>query len=216
MTPRKSQARHKHHPSQPQAHALQQVQASDYDSEIPYNPTSLPTRTNTELNLSVLRRYVPSITDLPSLASSTDVYTYSVAAQAWERLDVNGTMFVCELNHGLGYCIVILNKKGLDNLIIDMVDVLEVEINTEFLIMRFLDKGEDKALGFFIQDVPEGSREANSSLIKACWEKVMGEDGGRQDRVEIREGSLDEEKPLPVAGQRLSLSDLFGRQDGLR
>lgn len=216
MTPRKSQARHKHQPSQPQAHPLQQTQASDYDSETPYNPTPLPTRTNTELNLSVLRRYIPSITDLPSLASSTDVYTYSVTAQAWERADINGSMFVCELNHGQGYSIIILNKKGLDNLIIDMVDMLEVEISTEFLIVRFLDKGEDRALGFFIQDVPEGTREMNSLLIKGCWEKVRQESGTRQDRVEILEDPVDEDKALPVAGQRLSLSDLFGRQDGMR
>ena len=216
MTPRKTQARHKNQPSQPQARLLQQVQASDYESEDPYNPQPLPTRTNTELNISVLRRYVPSITDIPSLASSTDVYTYSPSTQAWERAEITGTMFVCELNHGNGYCIVILNKKGMDNLIINMADMLEVELTAEFLIVRFLDKGEEKALGFFIQDVPVDTRETNSLLIKGCWEQVMEERGGVQSQVEVLQDLMAEERAGPVAGQRLSLSELFGRQDGMR
>jgi hypothetical protein len=216
MTPRKTQARHKNQPSQPHAHPLQQVQASDYESEAPYNPLPLPTRTNTELNISVLRRYVPSITDIPSLASSTDVYAYSPSAQAWERAEITGTMFVCELNDGNGYCIVILNKKGMDNLIIDMANMLEVELTAEFLIVRFLDKGEEKALGFFIQDVPADTREMISLLIKGCWEQVMEERGRAQNQVEVLEDLLDEERAGPVAGQRLSLSELFGRQDGMR
>jgi len=213
MTPRKTQARHKNQPSQPHAHPLQQVQASDYESEAPYNPQPLPlpTRTNTELNISVLRRYIPAITSIPSLASSTDVYTYSPSAQQWERAEINGTLFVCERNHGDGYCIIILNKKGLENLIIDMADMLEVELTTEFLIVRFLDKGEEKALGFFIHDMPPDTRETNSLLIKGCWEKVMEEGGEPKSQVEVLEDLVDEERTGPVAGQRLSLSDLFGR-----
>lgn len=125
-------------------------------------------------------------------------------------------MFVCELNHGEGYCIIILNKKGLENLIIDVADILEVEIKTEFLIVRFTDKGEEKALGFFIQDVPVGTREMNSMLIKGCWEKVMEENGGVQSQFEVLEDLEDEERVAPAPGQRLSISDLFGRQDGMR
>lgn len=125
-------------------------------------------------------------------------------------------MFVCELNDGNGYCIVILNKKGMDNLIIDMANMLEVELTAEFLIVRFLDKGEEKALGFFIQDVPADTREMISLLIKGCWEQVMEERGRAQNQVEVLEDLLDEERAGPVAGQRLSLSELFGRQDGMR
>ncbi|KAG0652348.1 hypothetical protein D0Z07_1430 [Hyphodiscus hymeniophilus] len=212
MTPRKTQARNKNQPSQPHTHPLHQVQASDYDSETPYDPVSLPTRTNTELNLSALRRYLPSITDIPSLASSTDVYAYSPTAQAWERAETCGTMFVCELNHGEGYCIMILNKKGLDNLTIDMLDMQDVEITTEFLIVRYMSKevGDERVLGFFIHDGPVGTRDTNNMLIKRCWEKVMEENGGVQNGA-VAQQDL-EERVAPVPGQKLSISELFGRQ----
>lgn len=126
---------------------------------------------------------------------------------------MNGTMFICELNHGEGYCVIILNKKGLDNLIIDVADMLEVEITTEFLIVRFTDKsvGEERALGFYIHDAPVGTRERHSMLIKGLWEKRMLENGGAQSQLEILEDLVDEERAAPVPGQRLSLSDLFGR-----
>jgi len=211
MTSRKTQARQKNQSSQPQAHPLHQVQASDYDSETPYNPEPLPARTNTQLNLSALRRYVPSITDIPSLASSTDVYKYSATAQAWERAETSGTMFICELGHGEGYCILILNKKGLDNLMIDMADMRTVEITAEFLIIQFVNLGEERVLGFFIQDGPEGTRERNSMLIKACWEKVAEKTDGVQNHPEMIMKDLDD-RAAPVAGQRLSISELFGRQ----
>lgn len=137
---------------------------------------------------------------------------------------MNGTMFICELNHGEGYCVIVLNKKGLDNLVIDVVDMLEVEITTEFLIVRFTDHavGEERALGFYIHDAPVGTRERHSKLIKEFWEKVMQQNGGAQSEVEILEDLVVEERVathpssqvperrLSISeGQRLSLSDLF-------
>ena len=127
---------------------------------------------------------------------------------------MTGTMFVCELNHGEGYCIMILNKKGLDNLTIDMDDMLDVEITTEFLIVRFTDKGEERVLGFFIQDGPVGTREEISMLIKDYWEKVMRENNGVHNQTDVLE-DLEERTGL-MPGQRLSISELFRRQDGMR
>lgn len=209
MTPLKTQARQKNHPPRQQ----QQAQVSYYDSETPYHPPPT-TRTNTNLNLSVLRRYVPSIAEILSIAKSTDLYTYSPALQAWERAEINGTMFVCKLqtiDNPEAYCIVVLNKKGLDNLIIGVADMLNVEITTEFLIVRFRDNEDEKVLGFFIHESEPGQREGNSKIIEECWQKVMGEqnDGG-QSHAEVFEDFVDEERAPPVAGQRLSLTDLFG------
>ena len=106
----------------------------------------------------------------------------------------------------------ILNKKGLDNLTIDMADMQDVEITTEFLIVGFTNRsgGEERVLGFFIHDGPAGTRESNSLLIKRCWENIM-ENGGSQSRTEMQ-GRMEGTAPIP--GQRLSMSDLFGRQPG--
>jgi hypothetical protein len=131
---------------------------------------------------------------------------------------MSGTLFVCELDQGCGYCIVILNKKGLDNLIINMSDILDIDNPTEILIIRFKDKhvSQERALGFFMHDAPEGTRERTSMLIKSCWEKYTQENGGVPRQIEIFEDFVDEDTTGPRPGQRLSLSDLFGRPDGVR
>lgn len=93
-----------------------------------------------------------------------------------------------------------------------MLDMLDVEITTEFLIVRFTNQGEgdERVLGFFIQDVPVGTREQNSMLIKRCWEKFVDGTGGVPN-LRVTEQSM-EERAVPMPGQRLSVSDLFGRQ----
>ncbi|PSS22557.1 hypothetical protein M430DRAFT_137930 [Amorphotheca resinae ATCC 22711] len=234
MTPRNGHPRHSHHHHQP-------VQASDYDSETAYTaPQQLPVRSNTELNLSVLRRYKPSISSILSIAASCQIYNYFPADQTWDKAEMAGTLFVCQLAPfspaSVGgqdrYCIIILNKKGLDNLIIEMQDVLEVEITAEIMIIRFLERGqaglqgslgEEKVLGFFIQD-QEDTRQLNCTLIKEFWERTRdapvvetlergaletaGTGGFADGGFESGSGNGN---PV-IAGRRLSLRDLFGGQ----
>ena len=95
-----------------------------------------------------------------------------------------------------------------------MLDMQDVETTTEFLIVRFTNKndGEERVLGFFIQDGPAGTREKNSMIIKRCWEKIAAGNVGLPSRTEIQQDL--EDRPVLVPGQRLSITDLFGRQVG--
>lgn len=214
MTPRKTRQRHQNSASQ--SHPVA-VQASDYESEAFYTPP-LPTRSNTELNLSVLRRYQPSVQSILSIAPSAQIYTYLPETTSWNKTEIEGTLFVCQLAPSTltgtaQSSIVVLNRRGLDNLIIDVSNIENVEITEQFLMLGFQSWGDEekgtegasmKTLGFYIHADKHDTREVNCRLIKEKWEESM------------RTRSRDEESTVvqdqASMGRRLSLTDLFGQQ----
>jgi hypothetical protein len=208
MTPRKPQTRHRSRNSQ--SHLSQPIQPSDYESETPF--TTPPTRTNTDLNLSVLRRYNPSIHTILSIAASAVIYNFippddENPAGTWDRAEIEGTMFVCTtLENGKeGCCVVVLNKKALDNLIVDLKGVKEVEMTDEFLILRWFD-GEarrDKVVGVYIHPDKEDTREVNCEMIKERWEALRDEELGNSD------GVVFEESDGQFVGRNLDVNQLF-------
>lgn len=225
MTPRKPRQRQNY----PGPSQLNQVQASDYDTETPISGPAPPTRTNEELNLSVLRRYHPSIQKIKSLAASATMYIFSLESKAWERLSIEGTLFVCELSPSPttgaeDYCIVVLNRKGLNNVIYNLSEINNVEINGECLYWT-VEKAEsvgatpvEKAFGIFIHDDETGTRDANFSEILTNWKKTqatMTDVQVLENKVESygEEGPTRTENTLTEAqgGRRLSITDLFGR-----
>jgi hypothetical protein len=220
MTPRKTHIRHQAQNSH--SHLSQPIQPSDYESEAPFNPP--PTRTNTDLNLSVLRRYQPSINTILSIAASAVIYNFvppdgNNAAPSWEKAEIEGTLFVCETlptaatGKG-GCCIVVLNKKGLENLIFDIAEVQEVEVATEFLIMRFMDRSGlgEKVIGIYIHPDKEDTREVNSMMVRERWEALRNSNGASA-ASNVEEAFQDGRGQF--VGRQLDVNQLFAQQ-GMR
>ncbi|KAL9572566.1 hypothetical protein ACKAV7_003399 [Fusarium commune] len=173
QTPRK--ARHSRQPS----NRIPAV--SDYESDAAaihadYAPP--PPRTNTELNLSVLQRYLPSIHTILSIAANAVIYTFNSASESWEKSGVEGTMFVCAqspLPEDPGQrpraCVFVLNRRGLDNVIVDLSRVTHAEVSGELVIMKV--EGEwqegDKVLGVWIHNDKDKTREVNAAIIQEAW-----------------------------------------------
>ncbi|KFY37153.1 hypothetical protein V494_04881 [Pseudogymnoascus sp. VKM F-4513 (FW-928)] len=135
-------------------------QASDNDSDM---PTHLPppTRTNTDLNLSVLRRYFPSTRTILSIAANAVVYAFSASTGQWEKSGIEGALFVCETE--TGFVVVVLNRHGLENLVLDVKEVRDVEVTSEFLILRVPGEGEgEKVMGLWIHGDRDDTREKNA------------------------------------------------------
>lgn len=116
---------------------------SDYPNYLASQPAEHmhhPTRTNEELNLSVLRRHDPSINTILSLAPYAVVYIFNPGTRQWEKSGVEGTMFVCQLAQGsLGeerYSLFVLNRRGLDNFDVPLTDGENVEITDEYVILK--------------------------------------------------------------------------------
>ena len=175
MTPRKAKRR------QSQPHTANPV--SDYDSDLNIlnlddAPLPPPTRTNTELNLSVIKRHLPDTSSIVSIASYAVVYIFSPTTQQWEKNGVEGTLFICELSSNPSaearYSVVVLNRRGLENFKLELVDSDDVDVTEEYVILQGHDDEDvPKVYGLWIFSEPEPSstayaREVNAKIIEEC------------------------------------------------
>lgn len=142
-----------------------------YQSDTQQPPLPLPpaTRSNEELNISVLRRHNPAITSILSLAPYVVVYIFSPVTQQWEKNGIEGTMFICQLAQGSvygeeRYSVFVLNRRGLNNFDILLTDGENVEITDEFVILKA--DGDDDLTR---QHDDEAGEEASSSQIIGLW-----------------------------------------------
>lgn len=210
--------------------------ASDYDTDTA-NITdatatamaAAPARSNNELNLLVLRRYVPQIERIISIAPFAVVYLFSPESQQWEKCGIEGTLFVCQLQptHVGGYPrynVAILNRKSLDNFVTELVSSEDIEITEQYVILQVI--GEDGAPNIYglwiFSDEQEqvNTREAVANAIQEC--AVRAEQGGEQDAygepaAYNLDGAADgpEEVPAPaqsgMSGQQIDLLSLFSK-----
>jgi hypothetical protein len=227
MTPRKTRTRN--HASS----ASQPPLVSDYDSEVQYTaPTTL--RDRDEMNFSVIKRYVPTLSEIVDIAPSAHIYTFSHSENTWERTGIEGSMFVCQLTPSPitgvpRHCIIVLNRKGLENLIINSSELQHVEITDQFLLLHIRSKEdlvlqdqdqEIKILGFFLTTNGPEAREKFCQTVKGHWEMAMVKRASQEGREEMVENFGDEGydgdtmgegigvyKPM---GRRISMSELFG------
>ncbi|RAL60780.1 hypothetical protein DID88_009885 [Monilinia fructigena] len=213
MTPRKPRQRQNH----PGPSQLNQVQVSDYDTETPIPPLEPVRRLREDVNLEVLRRYHPSIQMIKSIAGSATMYMFSL-----ESKNMGETSYRRNI-------VLVLNRKGLNNVIYDLSEMNNVEINGEYLYWT-VEKPEivggtpvAKAFGIFIHDDESGTRAINQSEILNNWKKTQatmtdvqtlehkvenyGEKGPRE---EITYPGQIQTQTEAQGGRRLSITDLFG------
>jgi len=179
------------------------------DSEPPLDlPPTLPTRTNSQLNLLVLRRHYPSTASILSLAPYAVLYAFNPSSSAWEKSGIEGTLFVCSLTSPMSekwqerYAVTILNRRGLENFWLELTRGEEVEVTAEYVILQGGEGEEGKVYGLWIFEEGAGStkgiREVTARLIKECAEAAGGaaDDGNGADTVEdagVMENGPEEE-----------------------
>lgn len=215
---------------------------SDYDTDTA-NPTDIPPltmapppkRTNTELNLSVLRRYVPDTERIISIAPFAVVYHFSPDTQQWEKSGIEGTLFVCQLvgDTHPRYNVIILNRKSLENFVTELVSEDDIEITEQYVILQVLgENGVPVIYGLWIfSDEGEGVHTTKDIVAGAIQECAMraahenfageereeyGAEGWGLDGVEEEEDGYDVPVPAPVqqppaTGQSVDLLSLFNK-----
>ncbi|KAK5125556.1 hypothetical protein LTR85_000667 [Meristemomyces frigidus] len=208
---------------------------SDYDTETVDATEAAPTlepppqRTNTELNLTVLRRYCPDIEHIVSIAPFAVIYTFSPESQQWEKCGVEGTLFICQLT-GSRYNAVILNRKSLDNFIKELVSADDVEITEQYVILQATgDDGTPQIYGLWIfsdGEMQPSTREVIAQTIQSCAMQAQiareakegnAVNGHAEDEVygldgaaEMQEQLEEEQAVSQQAGQPVDLLQLFG------
>ena len=141
--------------------------------------TALP-RSNDQLNLTVLKRYEPSISTIVSIAPYAVLYTFSTESSQWEKSGIEGTLFLCGLYPSPTapnrFAVLILNRRGLENFFMELDNSESVEITEEYVIVQSEDAAgqeEPEVYGLWIyQEDDEKStgdaRSKNAGLIANC------------------------------------------------
>ncbi|PHH64312.1 hypothetical protein CDD81_4796 [Ophiocordyceps australis] len=195
---------------------------SDYESDAgalaasaanqePYAPP--PPRTNTELNLSVLRRYIPSVQSLLSIAANAVVYSFDAASETWDKAGIEGTLFVCtqlpDDQAVSGASVFVLNRRGLDNLSVHLAHVSHVEMTDGLVILRIDAHADspDRVLGIWIHNDKDETRDINGAMIIESWKAVSHASGA----TEVP--GAEAESATTAAGKRPSLAHAYPSQD---
>ena len=198
-----------------------------------------PSRTNTELNLLVLRRYCPDVERIVQIAPFAVVYSFSPDTQGWEKIGTEGTLFVCQLAGASysRYSVIILNRKSLDNFIVELVSAENVEITDSYVILQSPgEDGVEQIYGLWIfseDDVQPSTQEVVAMAIEECALRaeegkklaeeaygggvhndlngVLGAGQAEASYVEMTVESTQPAQPIPPAGQQIDLMQLFGK-----
>jgi hypothetical protein len=192
-----------------------QPQPSDYETDFDAPPP--PPRSNEELNLSVLRRHYPSIVSIAHVAPYAVLYAFNLDTSLWEKIGIEGTLFVCELTETPGgaerYSVVILNRRGLENFEMELSSEAEMEITDEYVILQ-----GDQVYGLWIfseaESSTQGMRAETANKIKELAERAAESRHVREQAVRngAEEAAEQESAGGVEMGRSVSLRELFGQQ----
>jgi hypothetical protein len=197
-------------------------QPSDYETDAPANmDIRPPPRSNIELNLSVIRRHYPEVTNIHYLISYAALYVYILDPQGWERTNTEGSLFLCELvpsPEGVErFSVIMLNRKGLENFTMEIKSPEDVDFG-EFIMMQS-DQGQVYGLWIMNDPPPSSTANAKAELQDRLQELAERAQRSREAVEETRnreQGALAYEEVDNSAhsvqmGRQLSLRELFGK-----
>ena len=210
-------------PRKPKYQQLQQqqvaLQPSDYESDLNNISDAIPpppSRTDHELNISVLKRHDNSVVSLEYVTPYAVVYVFSPTTQQWEKSGIEGTAFVCGLTPNdesvYRYAVIVLNRRGLENFSIELRSTNDVEITEEYVILQSERDGVPQVHGLWVFCEPPPAstsqqREATARKIQEC--AARGELGRKL--VEEQQASTQAQTDNAMS-RSLSLRELFGQQ----
>ena len=113
-----------------------------------------------EYNLAVLKRRDAAITRVLDMAGHVVLYQFNEETKAWDRRNMEGSLFVVERSSEPRYQFVVLNRLSSENLIETIDDSFQTELTDQFLLYRNL---QSEILGVWFYSAPE--RQAISELL---------------------------------------------------
>jgi hypothetical protein len=191
-------------------------QSSDYEAQ-PQQPQPQPVRSIEELNRSVLQRHYPGVVSILHTTSYTTLYSFDPAENQWEKVGIEGALFVCQLipSHtgAERFSVIILNRRSLENFDWEISSAEDMEITEDFIIVR----GEEKVYGIWIFEEPEGSTaNARAETANKIHELAVRATESRDSKEQaLQDGVVQAadqvENGVPM-GRQISLRQLFGQQ----
>ncbi|KAF2680253.1 PH domain-like protein [Lentithecium fluviatile CBS 122367] len=172
------------------------------------------TRSNEELNLSVIRRHYPQVAAIHYVAPYSVLYAYMLETSQWEKVGIEGSLFVCELVPSqIGverFAVILLNRRGLDNFFNEITGPEHIDFG-EFIMMQ-----SDQVYGLWIFSEPHSSTANVPAEIQAKLEELAARAKASREAKEreIESGMTEAEQveaSVPM-GRQVSLRELFGQR----
>lgn len=192
--------------------------ANSNEQDAPQQAVIPQKRTTAEINFSVLSKYVSGLHSIIDIAPFTVLYTFSTETRQWEKCGIEGSLFVCQTwrDDYQGFSVVILNRKSLNNFIIDITGTNQVELTEQYVILQGVEDGAPQIYGVWIFS-EEGSEPSTKDrvgdIIQRCAVAVEDEEElVAEDSEHEEEPDLEPEQytaPVQQHGQPLDLNSLF-------
>ena len=113
---------------------------------------SLDKEKQLEYNLAVLKRRDAAISGVVDMSGHVVLYRFSEETQAWDRRNVEGSLFVVSRSEEPKYQFVVLNRISSENLIESVTSDFQMELTDQFLLYRNLNS---EILGVWFYSPPE-------------------------------------------------------------
>ncbi|KAG4107160.1 hypothetical protein H8356DRAFT_1626033 [Neocallimastix lanati (nom. inval.)] len=107
------------------------------------------------INLSVLKRYDNSITNIIESSSHVVVYSFEPSLQTWKKRGIEGTMFIFKRTKEPTTGFLVMNRLTPDNLTVHITANMEIEITGDFVIYKTAD---DDVNGLWIYEAKDRER----------------------------------------------------------
>jgi mRNA-decapping enzyme 1B len=127
---------------------------------------SLSEEARKEANLRVLQRQDKSVDDI--LCSATHVVLYEFSASQWQKLDVEGSLFLVKRRDMPRFQLLVLNRNSTDNYCVDISATFQVQNKDPYLMFR---KPDNTIQGIWFHNGPE--REQVAALLQKVVESLQ-------------------------------------------
>ncbi|KAI9490769.1 hypothetical protein BDB00DRAFT_874942 [Zychaea mexicana] len=107
------------------------------------------------LNLTVLQRHDPSIIDICDQSPHAVVYKFIQDKNSWDKMGVEGVLFLVKRQTAPTYALFILNRLSMDNFCLYLSDIRDLSLADEFLICQ---TSEGKACGLWLFEEKDRQR----------------------------------------------------------
>ena len=190
-------------------------QPSDYETDAPPPAVHVPLpppRSNEELNFAVLRRVYPDLAAIQHVTPYAALYTFNLETQQWEKVGVEGTLFICQLApspEGIErYCVIIYNRRGPDNFYLNLTSSDDMEISDPYVILQ----ADQVVYGIWIFADPPPASTSNCRIETANKMMDIADRVKASREAKQRELHAAEAPSSAPMGRQLSLRELFGQQ----
>ncbi|KAI8369724.1 hypothetical protein BD560DRAFT_330082 [Blakeslea trispora] len=89
-----------------------------------------------KLNLEVLKRHDPNISDILDQSAHAVVYKFDTEKTIWEKLGYEGVIFLTQGKNAPYFGLYVLNRLSIENFSLHLTDFEEINLTDEFIIYQ--------------------------------------------------------------------------------